>query len=240
MSAPDTTAATVRVLEALILEKFKTEPFQNLHMLRGTVPSSPAHGGTCSEKTLSFLRTARRGGFNASLHSGFIGGNEIHRLARVQIDGQTFFADVGNGWPALKLYPALMEIDYNYFGMGFRTEIHRHRLVVFHRRNGMESRQLEIDFRPRPESEIMADIASRLDQGTEYPFSNSRRFALIVEDRFLFLRGERLEIYSDCGNDVIEGIAAGQVPSILREYFHFDYDLLFGQSSPESPERSEQ
>jgi hypothetical protein len=29
-----------------------------------------------------------------------------HRLARVHVGGRVFFADVGDGWPALKLYPA--------------------------------------------------------------------------------------------------------------------------------------
>ncbi len=228
----------VRAVESLMLEKFRTEPFQNLHLLQGRQPSLPEHGGTCSDKTLNFIHAAKRAGIDASLHTGFIGGEEIHRLARVQIDGEDFFADVGNGWPALRLYPTNREISYGCFGMNFRTEISAHRMAVFHRRNGTESLQLEIEFRPKPEAEILADIASRFRPGAVYPFSNSVRFSLVVDQRFLFLRGERLEIYGDGEFEVVEGIGAAQVPAILREHFRFDYERVLGLPPTRSTEKS--
>lgn len=217
-------SAAVSAVEALMLEKFRTEPFHNLYLLYGKKPLTFAHGGTCSDKTLSFLHAARDAGFCASLHSGYIGGKEIHRLAKVDIDGQSFFADVGNGWPSLRLYPLYREVAYSCFGMSFRTEIHGQRMVVFHRRNGSEACQLEIDFLSKPEAQILADIATRFDSGIEYPFSKSVRFSQIVDDRFLFLRGERLEIYRDGGVEFVEGIEPVQMADVLREHFGFDVD----------------
>jgi hypothetical protein len=215
-------SAAVIAVEALMLEKFRLEPFHNLHLLYGRMPSSPDQGGTCSDKTLSFLNAASEAGFDASLHSAFIGGEEIHRLARLHINGRIFFADVGNGWPALKLYPADREISFGCFGMGFRTEIAGQRVSVFHRVNGREYRQLEIDVNGRPESEIRAEVATRFSSGVVYPFSNSLRFSLVVDDRFLFLRGERLEIHSDGGVEVVDGIDAAQMSATILGHFRYD------------------
>ena len=228
MSSANRTSASVRAVEALMLEKFKTEPFHNLHLFYGKQLRSPELGGTCSDKTLSFVTAAEQAGFDVSLHSGFIGGREIHRLARVSIGGQHYFADVGNGWPALKLYPADREISHRCFGMGFRTEITAPRVTVFHERNGRESLQLEIDVRGRPEREIKTEIAERFSSGVVYPFSDSLRFSLVVGARFLFLRGDRLEIHSDSGFEKVEGIAEAQVPEVIQQYFGFDILPLLG------------
>jgi len=214
----------MRAVEALMLEKFRSEPFHNLHLIYGKPLPRPEEGGTCSDKTLSFLASAEEAGFDAFLHSGFIGGQEVHRLARVVIGGRIFFADVGNGWPALRLYPADREIRYRCFGMGFRTEITGPQVAVFHEKNGKESLQLEIDVRSRPEGEIRADIKRRFSSGVVYPFSDSLRFALVVGDRFLFLRGDRLEIYGDSTFETVEGIMEDQVPAMLLRYF--DYDIM--------------
>jgi len=219
MNQKNSVSAPVKAVEALILEQFRTEPFHNLHLLYGKELKASIPGGTCSDKTLSFLNAATRAGFNASLHSAYIGGREIHRLARVLIDDETFFADVGNGWPSIKLYPADREISYRSYGMGFRTEIHGTRILVFNERQGEESLQLEIDINEKLESQIQADIAARFNSGVIYPFSNSLRFSLVVGDRFLFLRGDRLEIYSDEEFDVVEGIESAHVPEIIQRYF---------------------
>lgn len=216
----------VREVEALMLDKYKTEPFHNLYLLSGKDPKTLEYGGTCSDKTLSFLESLTSAGFSASLHSGYIGGEEIHRLVKVSINGRYFFADVGNGWPALRLYPLAREIEYSCFGMGFRTEINSQRMTVFHRRNGKESCQLEIDFDGKPEEEIREDIDTRFDGGIEYPFRNSIRFSLVVDERFLFLRGERLEIYSDEKFEVVEGIEPDQLTDVIGQYFGFDITRL--------------
>ena len=222
MSGADQTFAAVSAVEALILEQFRTEPFHNLHLIHGQWLQALWPGGTCSDKTLSFVAAGKREGFDVFLHSGYIGGREIHRLARVQIAGRRFFADVGNGWPALKLYPADRETVYHCFGMRFRTEITGRRVNVFLEKKGKESLQLEIDVRGRPESEIRADIEKRFRSGFVYPFSHSLRFSQVVGSRFLFLRGDQLEIYSNSGFECLEGIDDARLPTVLSQYFGYD------------------
>lgn len=204
-------------IEAIMFEKFRAEPFHNLHLLYGIHLQSLVPGGTCSDKSLSFLSAAREAGFEVALHSGFIGGKEIHRLVRICIDGRVFFADVGNGWPCLKLFPADSDVSYRCFGMRFRSEAAGSRVAVFHEKNGKETLQLEIDIRSRPESEIRAEIAERFTSGFIYPFSNSIRFSRIVGELFVFLRGNRLEIYSDKNFEVVDGLDESDVSKILLQ-----------------------
>lgn len=215
-------AESSHAIETLMLKHFQTEPFHNLHLIYGPRLESIVPGGTCSDKTLSFVATGIKAGFDVSLHTAFIGGREIHRLARVRVGGRLFFADVGNGWPSLKLYPVDREISFRCFGMGFRTEIADGRVSVFHEKRGRESLQLEIEVRGKPESEIRTDIAERFSSGIEYPFSHSLRFSLVVGSRFLFLRGDRLEIYQDGGFECLEGIDDTRVPAVLHDYFGYD------------------
>ena len=202
-------------LEGIMLEKFRSEPFHNLHLIYRNHAISRVPGGTCSDKTLSFLSAAEEAGFEVALHSGFIDGKEIHRLARIRSHGRTFFADVGNGWPSLKLFPADADVDYRCFGMRFRSETAGSRIAIFHEKNGKETLQLEIERRSRPESEIRADIAKRFSAGIIYPFSKNLRFSCIIGERFVFLRGGRLEIYSDRNFEIIEGLDESVISKIL-------------------------
>jgi len=232
MSSADSVMKVVHDVEALMLAHFRGVPFHNLRLMYGPEVAQKVSGGTCSDKTLAFIDDAIRAGFDVSLHSGFIGGREIHRLARVRIGTETFFADVGNGWPALRLYPAGNPITFRCFRMGFRTEISAGRIAVFHEKRGEEALQLEIDLLCRSEAEIRADIDRRFSSGIVYPFSNSLRFSQIVGDRFLFLRGDRLDIYSESGFDCVEGITKAQVPLILLEHFGCDLRPVLHGKSP--------
>lgn len=214
-------------LESLLLKHFKEEPFHNLYILYRKKPISGKYGGTCSDKALSFISAARTLGYSAHLHSGYIGGREIHRLVRIIINNRTFFADVGNGWPSLKLYPSDHEINFSCFGMEYRTEIVSGRIVVFHTRNGKQFRQLEIDIEPCNEEDIKGIIAKRFNSGIIYPFKDSVRFSLVVEDQFMFLRGECLEIYTDSSFNIVKEITKEQLPKILLEQFKYAPNPLF-------------
>lgn len=231
MSGSRNTTNAVQRLEALMLEKFRNEPFHNLHLMYGQRVAAAVPGGTCSDKTLSFIAAATEAGFDVSLHSGFIDGCEIHRLARVRIDGRIYFADIGNGWPALRMYPADEELSFRCFGMEFRTELGVDRVRVFLSKLETESLQVEILTRSRPEAEIRAEIERRFASGIVYPFSNSIRFSQVIGDRFLFLRGSRLEIHSETGFASIDGIEAQQVPLVVREHFGFDIQPYLGDGA---------
>lgn len=214
-------------IEALTLKLFQDEPFHNLYFLYGKEPLSNIYGGTCSDKTMSFVCAANALGFDAELHTGYIGGKEIHRLCRVIIEKRVFFADVGNGWPSLKLYPADEEISFTNFGIKYRTVINNNWVSVFQTRYGKEFLQLEIDPAPRKKEEVEKSISQRFSSGIEYPFCNSLRFSLVVKNKFLFLRGERLEIYTENGCSIVDGIRRELVPRVLNEQFQYDSTALF-------------
>ncbi len=217
----------VDAFEALMLDHFRTEPFHNLRFIYGPSLAPDVRGGTCFYKTRSIIDAGKKAGFDVFWHAGVIRVQEvqwIHWVARVHVDGRVFFADMGNGWPSLKLYPADREVSYRCFGMGFRTEIANGRVTVFHEKHGREALQLEIDVRPRPEPDLLADIERRSSLGDVYPI-NSLRFSQVVGDRFLFLRGDRLEIYGDHEFECVEGIEDARVPKILRDYFGLDVNV---------------
>jgi hypothetical protein len=224
MSAASRVRDEVEAFETLMLEHFRAEPFHNLGFIYRNSLSAAVRGGTCFYKTRSIIDAGKKAGFQVFWHNGVIytqGAEWMHWVARVHIDGRLFFADMGNGWPSLKLYPADREVAHRICGMGFRTEIANGRVSVFHEKQGKESRQLEIDVQPKPEDELLADLERRASLGHVYPV-NSLRFSQVVGERFLFLRGDRLEIYGDDTFECVEGIEEQQVPAVLRAYFGVD------------------
>ncbi|GAD80144.1 arylamine N-acetyltransferase [Vibrio ezurae] len=213
-------------IEQLMLEHFRNVPFHNLNLLFSGLGENKIPGGTCSDKTLTFLADARDIGANAYLHTAYIGGKEIHRLVRINVDGRSFYADIGNGWPALRLFPADEAISFECFGMKYRTEVNNEWVLVFHEKQGRESLQMEINTIPRSDREIFAQINSRYSSGIQYPFSNSLRFSLIVGGAFLFLRGNQLERYSKSGFTAKE-LDEQDIPKAIQKEFGFDVSSFF-------------
>lgn len=214
--------------EKLLLEHFKFQPFHNLHMIYGEKLLSKPPGGTCSDKTLSFIADARQQGLDVALHSALIDGQEIHRLASVKIGQQQYFVDIGNGWPSLKLYPVDRPINYRCFGMRFRTEVDEKNVTVFHEKNGSETLQMEIPFTSRSETEILTAIEQRFTSGIVYPFSKKLRFSMIVGDRFLFLRDDRVEFYGDAGFEGVSELKAMPISQLLLNYFNVEIEFASG------------
>lgn len=211
---------------ALMDEKFRLEPFHTLQMLYGDLIGKQVPGGTCSDKTMSFINEARNRGIDAKIHTAFIDGKEIHRLARINLSGRVFFADVGNGWPSISPYPADEPITYSCFGMKFRTEINENVLSVYHSLEGKEKLQMEIILTIRPEKEILTEIEERFSSNISYPFANKMRFSAIVNDEFRFLRDNTLFIYSDKTNVKRIPLHEKEWENTLVEYFGFDVSLM--------------
>jgi arylamine N-acetyltransferase len=226
----------IAAIEQLLYTHFCNIPFHNLNLLYGAPLTSSIPGGTCSDKTLAFLSDARAMGADAYLHTANIGGKEIHRLVRININKRIFFADVGNGWPTLRLLPSDEEITFECYGMKYRTEISDNQIHVFHERQGRESLQLEINTTPRPEQEILKQIDSRYSSGINYPFSHSLRFSLIVGDEFLFLRGLNLERYSLNGYSV-EELNKTAIPKMIKKEFGLDVNSYFALNLGDRLER---
>ena len=217
----------VLAVEALMLEKFRLEPFHNLYLRGGHQPTTPAYGGTCSDKTLSFQVALRELGIAGSLHTACVRGEEIHRLVKLRLADRSYFADVGNGWPAIELYPLDDEVSYACFGMRFRSVIQGRRMSVYNIRNGLERRQMEVAFDGKGSEEVLADIAARFDGSAVYPFSHGIRFSQVVGDRFLFLRDDRLEIYSETeAYREVTGVDQSQLRETIKRHFGFDISVL--------------
>lgn len=217
---------TVALAEKILLEKFRQEPFHNLYLLNGMEPLTTRYGGTCSDKTLSYLEAARASGLDAYLHSARIGGQEIHRLVRLEIEGQRYFADIGNGWPSVQLFPAEKPVAYQCYGMGYRTEIKDGVITVYHHKCGVEKEQMAIDIAEKSEAIIRQSIAQRFSSNIQYPFGNELRFSMVVGERFLFLRGRRLEIYCGGGFNEVPDICVDNLQSEIGKYFGYDIGIL--------------
>lgn len=213
-------------IQQLMYKHFSTIPFHNLDLLYGRPLQGGIPGGTCSDKTLAFLNDLKKRDVDARLHSAFIGGKEIHRLVRLDFEGRVFFADVGNGWPALNLFPADEGVTFEYFGMTYRSVVTENWVRIFHQRQGKESLQMEINVTPKSEAEIQEQINSRYTSGIEYPFSTSLRFSLIVGNAFLFLRGNCLERYSLHSFSSTK-LSERDIPAAIKSEFGFDVRSFF-------------
>jgi len=214
---------SIQLAEYILLKKFKREPFHNLFLLNNIHPKTTAYGGTCSDKTLSYLAEVKAAGFEAYLHSACIGGEDIHRLVRLEIEGGRYFADIGNGWPSIQLFSADTPVTYECYGMRYRTVIENGVITVYHLKRGIEKIQMEIDIAVKPESMIYKSIKDRFSSNITYPFSNELRFSMVVGDRFLFVRDTQLEIYSHDGYEEISNIHMKNLESTIVN--HFDYDI---------------
>ena len=213
---------TVQLAQQILLEKFKQEPFHNFYLLNDVLPTTGLYGGTCSDKTLSYLDAVKTAGLDAYLHSARIGGKEIHRLVRLEIDNQRYFADIGNGWPSIHLFPAYTPIEYECYGMAYRTKIVDGVITVYHRKHGVEKQQMEIDITEKSDAEIRQRIANRFSSNITYPFSNQLRFSMIVGQRFLFIRDTQLEIYSSNGYEEVPSVTKSDIKTVIMKYFRYD------------------
>jgi asparagine synthase (glutamine-hydrolysing) len=209
------------VIEALLLNEYKTVPFHNLFMLNGLVPKPSIQGGTCSDKVLHFKAVLARHGIHARLHQGSINGVECHRLLSVEVCGQKYWIEVGNGWPCLQLLPVFKPVEYTVYGMTFKTVLEQEHLILQHRTQGDFSSMITIPHQEKPESVIEQAIKDRFMEPLIYPFRSQRRFSMIKGDSFYFIKGERLRIYHDSG--VTEHVLTPlEVYQWIHDFFEFD------------------
>lgn len=217
---------TIQLAQQILLDKFKQEPFHNIYLLNNVLPTTTLYGGTCSDKTLSYLEAVKAAGLDAHLHSARIDGQEIHRLVRLEIGNLRYFADIGNGWPSIQLFPSTTPIVYECYGMRYRTEIENGVITVYHYKRGIEKLQMEIDIAEKSEAEIRQGIANRFLTNIIYPFSNQLRFSMVVGKRFLFIRDTRLEIYSNGGYEEVLNISTSDLLNVVTKYFDYDMEPL--------------
>jgi len=211
----------LKTAEAILLEKFRTEPFHNFKRLKSTSKFRSCIGGTCSDKTKSYIKSLKSQGIKASLHTALIDDNFKHQLARIEFGEHAYFADVGNGWPSIYLYPDYKEVNYSCYGMNFRTEMHQDIIKVFHTRLNEEKLQMEFSSKAQEQKIVRMHIENRFSDTLVYPFDKGLRFSMLVENNFLFIRNNTLQIYSENNFQNIEGISVKNLEEVVLNYFNF-------------------
>lgn len=214
--------------EQLLFSTFTDVPFHSLYFHYNKRPGSLDNGGTCSDKVLHAFELFKRNGFDVHLHSSFIDDVECHKMLRLEIEGLSYFADVGNAWPAVKLFPADEEIRYVSCGILFYTKLSGERIDIYQDIDGEIVNTVSIPRKSKSEREIEDDIKNRFS-GT-FPFSGHIFFAQIVGDKFLFLRDAQLYIYSDCDSQIVSGITPEKIPDCLKSNFNFSVDEFLRNS----------
>ncbi|HLV41497.1 MAG TPA: arylamine N-acetyltransferase [Brumimicrobium sp.] len=212
----------LEIAESILMEKFRTEPFHNFRRLKETEIFSSCAGGTCSDKTRSYINTLNEKGIKANLHTALIDNKFNHQIARIEFEGHSYFADVGNGWPSIHLYPENKEVDYECYGMRFRSEIHDDTIKVYHTRNNKENLQMEFNRLPQSQRTVKENINQRFINNINYPFDRGLRFSMVVEDRFLFIRNNELQIYSDKKWSSLDIVTVDNLPDLIKEYYYFN------------------
>jgi len=220
----------IRIAESVLHEKFVTEPFHSLYHLYGLANTQNldlSYGGTCSDKALSYIQALQKEHITAGIHSACIGGKPIHRVVRIVINEQVYFADPGNGWPAIKLYPAFCSSMFQCFGMTFRSKLIRNQakgdmLIVYHNKNGQEKEQMRINTTPQSQQQIEQQIHDRFKPDKLYPFSHKLRFSRVKGEQFLFLRGGELSIYSAFQATKKHPVNTNNLQQVIKTHFQFD------------------
>ncbi|QZE15409.1 arylamine N-acetyltransferase [Halosquirtibacter laminarini] len=213
-------------IENIIWDEFASVPFHNLYFLLNKRPVDPSYGGTCSDKVIHLYHRLNDLGVQVSLHASFINGEEGHRLLKVKCQGHSYFADIGSGWPSWHLLPLDTPYEYTSFGISYKTEVGSNSLNVHFIRPEKRSWQISIPYKSKSQEEIWYDIETRFEKDNNDVFLHSVRFSQIVEDRFLFLRGDELWIYTDNSAPTFISLKGTPLSNILLKYFKFNLGKL--------------
>ncbi len=220
------------VLEEMILNEFEEVPFHNLFFLHGIDHSPSNYGGTCSDKVLNFYRKLKMQGVSSRLCSGYIGGQETHRLIQVEWNGQSYFVDIGNGWPCIRPFPVRQGYEYEAFGLIFRSKVVGDSLEIYKSGKRGFHLMLSVPLRQKPEEEIREDIKNRFRDRSIYPFTSGLRFARVVGDDFLFLKGTTLTRYRFAGSiEKRENLDRKALERVITDEFNFQFPPEFQLSS---------
>ncbi|WP_299591310.1 arylamine N-acetyltransferase [uncultured Microbulbifer sp.] len=188
---------SISEIEQMILDEFQATPFHNLFYLEWCIPSRALGGGTCSDKVLALRTRLQCANVSARLHNSWINDQLCHRVLALELDDGVYYADVGNGWPSFRLFPADREVRYKAFGIVFQTRLRNQFLDVYQIKEGRESLSQSIPKQKQRESAVISAINQRFNGEISYPFRAALRYAQVVDDDFLFLKGDELRIYSD-------------------------------------------
>jgi len=215
-------------VEKIIFDSFLNEPFHNLYHIYDIKPKTYRHGGTCSEKTLSVYNNLKSEDISVKIWSAMVDGNETHRVLKIFIESGIYFADVGNAWPSIKMFPEKENFEYESYGITFKSVLDVETLDIYNCRDGREILSVSIILDSKSEEEIFKDIENRFSSDIDYPFKNHLRFAKIIGDKFYFLRDETVHVYSEKDSYKIDVCISDEkdLERVLMKYFNFDLNRI--------------
>ena len=192
-----TIVVSIQDVENVMLTAFKQEPFHSFNFLSWLKVKDPIVGGSCSDKVMSIFNQLEKIGCDVYLHEAYINNNKCHRVLRVLLNGRTYFADVGNAWPIIKLIPADAAIRFLACGIQYHTVITETKVDIFHLlpNENQASLVVSIGLAAQGQQSIIHNIRSRLERRRLLPFNNKIRFAQIIGNDFLFMKDDSLRIY---------------------------------------------
>ena len=208
-----------------ILKKdFETVPFHNFRIVLKK-EMELKYGGTCSDRTLYLKQKLDALGFETFLHSAKIKGKEIHRLLKIEINNEPYFLDVGLGWPLMLPISLKQDIEYNFFGLHFKTRINKNEITLFKNGKNGYTVSYKTTTKTQDPAKIKQQINNRFENIEFYPFKNSIRFSKVINNEFYFLKGNILGYSEDneFKSKVIE--SKEEFIYLFENKFKFNIDL---------------
>ncbi len=209
---------------SILKEDFETIPFHNFRIILNR-KMELKYGGTCSDKTLFLKQKLDLLGIKSNLHSAKINGNEIHRLLKIDIKNESYFLDVGLGWPLM--YPISLKenMSFNFFGLNFKTVIKKKELTLYKQNKGVYTISYKTKIENQNQERVKKQINDRFINTELYPFKDSIRFSKVVNNEFYFLKGSVLS-YSKKGKFKSKIInSQKEFVSLFENIFKFNVDL---------------
>lgn len=208
----------------ILKEDFETVPFHNFRIILNK-EMELKYGGTCSDKTLFLKQKLDLLGIKSNLHSAKINGNEIHRLLKINIKNEPYFLDVGLGWPLMCPISLKEKMNFNFFGLYFKTEIKKNELTLYKQNKGNYTISYKTKTENQDQEKVKKQINDRFINTGLYPFKDSIRFSKIVNNEFYFLKGNVLG-YSKKGKFQSKIInSSEEFISLFENVFKFNLDI---------------
>jgi hypothetical protein len=210
-----------RIIE-IIKEDYETIPFHNFRIILKKDMNIKL-GGTCSDRTLYLRQKLDSSGIKTNLHSAKINGKDIHRL--LKINREPYFLDVGLGWPLMQPISLTQNMNFNFFGLYFKTKIIKNQISVYKLNKGIYNLNYTSQIDDINSEIVEKQINDRFNNIEDYPFKDSIRFSKVVDNEFYFLKGNILG-YSNNNKFQYKTInTKEEFISLFENIFKFNIDL---------------
>lgn len=181
-------------IEKEIHKYLKKYPFHNLFILykNGNIVA-PEFGGTCSDRSMHFKvkleKKFKNSNIDFKLHRAYINDKDTHTIIRININNNIYFADVGMGFPMVKLFPASMGIKFESYGIKFESTVINNSLSVYYSDNENTKKKLmHITLDMQSQKEVLDKITKRSEYLSNIPLSKDLQYLFIHDGKFYQFR----------------------------------------------------